>query len=188
MESKFAASSTNFNSPTSGRRRFAVNWDRSNARLRGRRGDVRLSVGPRRAHPHGQEGPAQSRGDTGWTIEPSEAAIVLRVFRSFTGGSSASAILRALNEEGVASRRSGRGHWAPATIHRILRNEKYVAHWVWNKTRSRREPRTGRQRKFTKPVADWVVNVDEALRIVPQGLLGGRAGPDREGGRYVARR
>ena len=50
------------------------------------------------------------------TIEPSEAAIVLRVFRTFSGGSSASAILRALNEEGVPSRRSGRGHWAPATI------------------------------------------------------------------------
>jgi len=104
------------------------------------------------------------------TIEPAEAAIVLRVFRSFTGGSSASAILRALNEEGVPSRRSGRGHWAPATIHRILRNEKYVGHWVWNKTRSRRDPRTGRQRKFTKPVADWVVNDDEALRIVPRDL------------------
>ena len=125
-----------------------------------------VSVGHIRMDKKGRPRPEGYR----MTIEPSEAAIVLRVFRTFSGGSSASAILRALNEEGVPSRRSGRGHWAPATIHRILRNEKYVGHWVWNKTRSRRDPRTGRQRKFTKPVADWVVNVDEALRIVPQDL------------------
>ena len=104
------------------------------------------------------------------TVEPSEAAIVLRIFRSFADGSSESAILRTLNEEGVPSRRSGRGHWAPASIHRILRSEKYIGSWAWNKTRSRRDPRTGRRRKFTKPEADWVVNVDESLRIVPQDL------------------
>lgn len=104
------------------------------------------------------------------TVEPSEAAIVLRIFRSFADGVSGSAILRALNEEGVPSRRSGRGHWAPASIHRILRSEKYIGSWAWNKTRSRRDPRTGRRRKFTKPEADWVVNVDESLRIVPQNL------------------
>ncbi len=104
------------------------------------------------------------------TIDPSEAAIVLRIFRSFAEGSSESAILRALNEEGVPSRRLGRGHWAPASIHRILRSEKYIGSWAWNKTRSRRDPRTGRRRKFSKPEADWVVNVDEGLRIVPQEL------------------
>jgi site-specific DNA recombinase len=104
------------------------------------------------------------------TVEPSEAAIVLRIFRSFADGLSGTAILRALNKEGVPARRSGRGHWAPASVHRVLRNEKYIGIWTWNKTRSRRDPRTGHRRKFSKPQADWVVNVDEGLRIVPQEL------------------
>lgn len=104
------------------------------------------------------------------TIDTAEAATVLRIFRRFAEGSSESAIVRALNEEGVPSRRSGRGHWGPASIHRILRNEKYVGRWVWNKTSSRRDPRTGRRRKFNKPEPDWVVSVDEGLRIVPREL------------------
>jgi hypothetical protein len=60
--------------------------------------------------------------------------------------------------------------WSPATVSRILDNEKYVGRWVWNKTESRRDPRTGRRRRFTKPESEWVVQEDEALRIVPPAL------------------
>ncbi len=37
--------------------------------------------------------------------------------------------------------------WSPATISRILDNEKYAGRWVWNKTGTRRDPRTGRRRR-----------------------------------------
>lgn len=42
--------------------------------------------------------------------------------------------------------------------------------WVWNKTESRRDPRTGRRRRFTKPESEWITIVDESLRIIPKDL------------------
>jgi Recombinase/Recombinase zinc beta ribbon domain len=58
--------------------------------------------------------------------------------------------------------------WAPSTLSRILKNEKYVGRWTWNRTETRRDPRTGRKRRVSKPNDEWHVVQDEALRIVPQ--------------------
>ena len=103
-------------------------------------------------------------------IEPREASVVLRIFREFADGSSISRIVRRLNEEGVPGRiRSSKG-WSPATVSRILRNEKYKGRWIWNRTESRRDPKTGRRRRFPKPESEWIIHEDEALRIVPQEL------------------
>ena len=52
----------------------------------------------------------------------------------------------------------------------MLDNEKYIGRWYWNRTESRRDPRTGRRRRFEKPESEWIVHEDEALRIVPEGL------------------
>jgi len=41
---------------------------------------------------------------------------------------------------------------------------------VWNKTESRRDPRTGRRRRFKKAESEWIIHEDELLRIVPQEL------------------
>jgi len=103
-------------------------------------------------------------------IEPGEASVVLRVFREYVGGSSITGIVRTLNEEGVPGQfRSNKG-WSPATISRMLRNEKYVGKWIWNRTETRRDPRTGRRRQFPKPESEWIIHEDETLRIVPQPL------------------
>ena len=103
-------------------------------------------------------------------IEPREAAIVLRIFKAYADGLSLTRIVRMLNEEQVPGRmRSAKG-WSPATVSRLLDNEKYVGRWVWNKTESRRDPRTGRRRRFTKPESEWVVQESESLRVVPQAL------------------
>jgi hypothetical protein len=48
-----------------------------------------------------------------------------------------------------------------ATISRILDNEKYAGRWIWNRTESRRDPKTGRRRRFDKPESEWVINDDE---------------------------
>jgi hypothetical protein len=102
--------------------------------------------------------------------EPREAAVVLRIYKTYADGLSLTHIVRMLNEEKVPGRmRSGKG-WSPATVSRILDKEKYVGRWVWNKTESRRDPRTGRRRRFTKPESEWVVQEDESLRIVPEAL------------------
>src|SRR5207302_11153690 len=79
-------------------------------------------------------------------------------------------IVRMLNTEAVPGRlRTSKG-WSPATISRLLDNEKYIGSWVWNKNEARRDPRTGRRRQFPKPASEWITHKDESLRIVPQDL------------------
>ncbi|MBI4168655.1 MAG: recombinase family protein [Acidobacteria bacterium] len=103
-------------------------------------------------------------------IEPREAGVVLRIFKAYADGLSLTRIVRMLNEEAIPGRvRSSKG-WSPATVSRLLDNEKYVGRWRWNKTESRRDPRTGRRRRFTKPESEWVVHEDDSLRVVPQDL------------------
>jgi site-specific DNA recombinase len=102
-------------------------------------------------------------------IEPREAAILLRIFREFADGRSESMIVRRLNGEGISGRRSSTA-WSASTVHRLLRNEKYFGRWIWNRSQTRRDPKTGRRRQFPKPESDWLISTDEALRIVPQEL------------------
>jgi len=103
-------------------------------------------------------------------IEPKDAAVILRIFTSYAEGTSLTQIVKTFNEENVpGSIRSTKG-WSPATISRILDNEKYAGRWVWNRTESRRDPKTGRRRRFDKPESEWVINEDEELRIVPKEL------------------
>ena len=101
-------------------------------------------------------------------IDPRESAIVLRVFELYRSGSSINKIVKVLNQEGVPTRKNNSKAWSVGTVSRIVNNEKYIGKWVWNKTGTRRDPRTGRQRKFNKPESEWVVKIDETLRIVPQ--------------------
>ena len=103
-------------------------------------------------------------------IEPKEAAVILRIFTSYAEGMSVTQIVKTFNEETVpGSIRSAKG-WSPATISRILDNEKYAGRWIWNRTESRRDPKTGRRRRFDKPESEWVINEDEELRIVTKPL------------------
>ncbi len=101
-------------------------------------------------------------------IEPSEATVVRRIFEHFSEGQAITAIVKALNSEDVPGRRrTGRG-WTPSTVSRILRNAKYIGRWTWNRTETRRDPRTGRKRRVEKPRGEWHVVENDALRIVPQ--------------------
>ena len=100
-------------------------------------------------------------------IDPRKSAIVLRVFELYRSGSSINKIVKVLNQEGVPTRNNNSKAWSVGTVSRIVNNEKYIGKWVWNKTGTRRDPRTGRQRKFNKPESEWIVKIDETLRIVP---------------------
>ena len=103
-------------------------------------------------------------------VEPQEAATIRRIFKEYSDGKSLRRIVRGLNKEGVRSRyRQSRG-WSEGSADRILRNSKYVGHWVWNRKGSRVDPLTGRRRYFAKPKEEWVVLDDESLRIIPQTL------------------
>jgi hypothetical protein len=89
----------------------------------------------------------------GFIIEPREATVVLSVFHEFADGHSESRIVRRLNERSVPSRRKTKA-WSPATVHRMLRNDKYVGRWIWNRSQTRRDPKTGRRRQFPKPESE----------------------------------
>ena len=99
-------------------------------------------------------------------IEAREARVVLRVFEDFAAGESESHIVRRLNEDSVPGRRRAKG-WSPSTIRRMLDNQKYIGRWIWNRRQTRRDPRTGRRRQLPKPESEWIITVNEALRIVP---------------------
>lgn len=98
-------------------------------------------------------------------IDAAEATIVRRIFESFADGRSIRNIVCALNGDGIRGRRCpGRG-WSPATVSRILKHEKYIGRWIWNRTETRRDPRSGRKRRFLKDQRDWHCTEDEGLRI-----------------------
>ncbi len=103
-------------------------------------------------------------------IEPQQAALILRIFKEFADGKSQTAIVQTLNEEGVPGPFKQGYKWSPSTIHRMLTSEKYIGRWIWNRTGTRRDPRTGTRRKYEKPESEWIVHEDEALRIVPKDL------------------
>ena len=103
-------------------------------------------------------------------VEPREAAQVLRIFKAYADGYSMTRIVRMLNEESIPGRIRASKGWSPATVSRLLDNDKYIGKWVWNKTESRRDTRTGRRRRFQKPELEWIVHEDESLRIVPKDL------------------
>ena len=147
---------------------------------RGQRGqkDRGFSVGERtygyRSYPHGDvriDKRGRPRPD-GYKprVEPAQAAVVRRIFEEYAAGRSLTRIVQQLNEDGVP-RATGRGNgWSPSTVHRVLQNTKCIGRWVWNRFGNRRDPRTGRRRRFKKPESEHHVIVDESLRIVPQEL------------------
>ncbi len=100
---------------------------------------------------------------------PPEAEVVRQIFRDFADGTSIKAIVADLNARGVPGRRGVRKRWSPSTVSRILKNEKYVGRWMWNKTETRRDPLSGRKRRVPKPESEWDVREDETLRIISDG-------------------
>ena len=103
-------------------------------------------------------------------IEPSEAAIIRRIFEDYAAGVPLRRLVICLNSEGVPHPKSGASGWNPSTVSCILHNPKYVGRWVWNRTGNRRNPRTGRRTAYVKPESEHFVRVDESLRIIPQPL------------------
>jgi site-specific DNA recombinase len=101
-------------------------------------------------------------------IDTAEAQVVLRIFRDFSEGKAIKALAKELNVEEVRGRRKLSRGWSPSTIGRILKNEKYIGRWIWNRSETRRDPKTGRKRKFPKLENEWHVSQNDELRIVPQ--------------------
>jgi site-specific DNA recombinase len=125
---------------------------------------------------------ARDSGTGNIEIEPTQAAVVRRIFEMYADGASPRSIAATLNEEGVPSpgsswnrtQRRTRG-WLASAIHGdpnrgtgILNNPRYVGRIVWGRskwTRGASDSSVRRMKIAPKPLHE---SEDERLRIVPQ--------------------
>jgi site-specific DNA recombinase len=77
-------------------------------------------------------------------IDETAAKIVIQVYKDFADGKSICEIIKELNEAHIPTKRNLLGAWAPATIHLMLRNERYIGKWDWGKRQTKRNPETGK--------------------------------------------
>jgi DNA invertase Pin-like site-specific DNA recombinase len=96
-------------------------------------------------------------------IEAREAAVILRIFREFADGQAESSIVRRMNLEGIPGRWRAKGGWSPATVHRVLRNEKYAGKWVWNRSETNSTTRAAYSRRHSRS------RISDTFQIPPHG-------------------
>ncbi len=101
-------------------------------------------------------------------IFASEAAVVKTIFADFVSGKSVFSMVNELNRLGLPGRYQAPRKWSATTLMRMVRNEKYIGVWIWNRMEHRRDPRTRKIRRYPKDPAKWCTIKDEALRIIPQ--------------------
>jgi site-specific DNA recombinase len=123
--------------------------------------------------------------DGTWTtgnrvIDPTEAAIVTRIFTEYDQGRSARAIAIGLNHDGIPAPRSGgkgKGTWSFSTISGnwkrgtgVLNNELYVGKLVWNRQHFIKDPDSGKRQARPNPPEAWITEDIPALRIIDDAL------------------
>jgi site-specific DNA recombinase len=107
-----------------------------------------------------------------YCIEKSEVRIVRRVFEAYANGKTLGAIAASLNADGIPApydrdyaKRAGKG-WGPSTIRAMLRKERYIGRFGWNRRQWIRHPTTGRRVYRERPSDDHVVKELPHLAIV----------------------
>jgi site-specific DNA recombinase len=103
-------------------------------------------------------------------IEPSEAAVVRRVFEWYAEGLGFDAIVQRLAEEG---RPGPRGRpWRANALRTALGNERYRGLLIWGRKTTDRRPGTRQRVKRTVPREQWHIQERPELRIVSDELWG----------------
>lgn len=131
-------------------------------------------------------GRARAVGSKG-VIDHQEAEIIRRVFQEYASGKSITAIVKDLNAKDIPTHSGNKPRnkikniqssirntksfsWNTSTVSRILKNEKYIGHYVWGKNKYVRNPETQKKEKVLLPENDWLRADMEELRIVDQDL------------------
>ena len=103
-------------------------------------------------------------------IDETQATIVRRVFSMFTDGFGLHKIAHILNDEHVPYPRKGDGNdgggWSHTTVRGIVRNERYIGRFVWNKTLWQKLPGSRKRRHLPRPESEWKVTQRPELAIV----------------------
>ncbi len=104
-------------------------------------------------------------------IDPSEAAIINRIFRQFGEGRSPRAIARQLNLDNIPG--PGGRPWGDTTIRGqanrgtgVLNNALYAGRLEWNRCSYIKDPRTGKRVARPNPRSKWEIIEVSHLRIV----------------------
>ena len=87
-------------------------------------------------------------------INPTQGAVVRRIFQWSADGWGITRIAKQLNAEGIPPPRGGEHGWAPTAIREMLHNELYRGRGLWNRTK--KAHRRGTKTQETRPPADLV--------------------------------
>ena len=103
-------------------------------------------------------------------INPEQADIVKRIFNEFCSGRSLRKIAAGLNEDKIPTKRGLSGGWNISSLRRILQNKKYIGIWVWKKTKTVRNPLTGKKKIILRPEKEHLSTRKENLIIIEQDI------------------
>jgi site-specific DNA recombinase len=108
-------------------------------------------------------------------IDPEQANIVKKIFEMRIKGHGLKSIAKYLNESRVSPPRPDKKGrisltWCPSSIREILRNEKYIGDWTWNKTKWIKYPGSKKKKKIDRPKEEWVISQRQDLRIISDKL------------------
>jgi len=109
-------------------------------------------------------------------VNPSEAAVLRRIFEMYADGHSYSAIAKTLNSERIPPprKRKGRDHnptWCPTAIREMLRRDIYIGRIVWNRREFRKRPNTNKRVSRPRPEDQWTKPFEVPdLRIIDDQL------------------
>jgi DNA invertase Pin-like site-specific DNA recombinase len=108
-------------------------------------------------------------------IDPSQAAIVRRIFSEYAEGMAPRQIAARLNREAVPGPRGGQ--WNASTINGnrrrhngVLNNDLYTGRITYNRQRFVKDPETGKRTARPNPEHEWVTREVPKLRIIEDDL------------------
>ena len=114
-----------------------------------------------------------SRGER--EIDPTQSAIVRRIFEEYADGLAPRKIAARLNHEAAPSPRGGQ--WNASTINGnrqrrngVLNNELYIGRITYNRQRFVKDPETGKRIARPNPEHEWVTKEVPGLRIIEDDL------------------
>ena len=116
--------------------------------------------------------------------DPEQSKWVEQIFRWYADGYSPKWIAGELNRLGVPSpgsrwKRSERrkSKWVSSAIYGdmtkgtgILNNQLYIGEQIWNRSEWKKDPVTGKKKRFERPESEWIVTPVPELRIIDDDL------------------
>ncbi len=110
-----------------------------------------------------------------WEINEEEAKWVRQIFEWYASGKSPKAIAMEFNRLKITSPRGST--WAANCIYGdaekgtgLINNPLYNGQYVWNRTRSAKNPDTGKRKYFSRPKTEWIIKEMPELRIISEEL------------------